>query len=162
MRGREADERVLDDLLGVVEQLAHGGGGDRGHVRSSHLAAVTTPVSGVVTASLIGRVTRARLGEDVVGEGRQRRRRRGRAGRRPGSSWAQCVTPPPKAETSSGPKARAGFSEAPVIGPMTMMIAIDDAADHDAGEVVRATCESTIPRIANISMNVPMPSAKIA
>ena len=33
------------------------------------------------------------------------------------------VTVETKAETSSGPKARAGFSEAPVTGPTTMMIA---------------------------------------
>ena len=69
--------------------------------------------------------------------------------------------PSPIAETSSGPNARAGFSDAPVIGPTIMMIAITTPPitrpARSPGERV-----STIPRIANISMNVPMPSAKIA
>jgi hypothetical protein len=57
VRGREADERVLDRALGVVEELAQrlclGG-----HVGSSHFAtAAGAEVSGVVTAVLIGRAT---------------------------------------------------------------------------------------------------------
>jgi hypothetical protein len=65
------------------------------------------------------------------------------------------------AETSSGPNARAGFSDAPVIGPITMMIAttappITMPAKSPGDRV------STIPRIANMRMNVPIPSAKIA
>ena len=71
------------------------------------------------------------------------------------------MAPPPIAETNSGPNARAGFSDAPVTGPTTMMIATTTPPmtmpAKSPGE--RA---STIPRIANISMNVPMPSAKIA
>ena len=71
------------------------------------------------------------------------------------------MTPPPIAETSSGPNARAGFSEAPVIGPMTMMIATT------APPMTMPACSfgdrlSTMPRIASMSMNVPMPSAKMA
>ena len=71
------------------------------------------------------------------------------------------MTPPPKAETSSGPNARAGFSEAPVIGPMTMMIAITTPPITMPARSF-GDFESTIPRIANMSMKVPMPSAKIA
>ena len=71
------------------------------------------------------------------------------------------MVPPPSAVTNSGPKARAGFSDAPVTGPTTMMIAITTPPmtmpAKSPGE--RA---STIPRIASISMKVPMPSAKIA
>ena len=71
------------------------------------------------------------------------------------------MVPPPIAVTSSGPKARAGFSEAPVTGPTTMMIATTTPPmtrpAKSPGE--RA---STIPMMASISMNVPMPSAKIA
>ena len=61
----------------------------------------------------------------------------------------------------SGPNARAGLSEAPVIGPTTMMIAMTTPPitmpAKSPGER-----ESTIPRIANMRMAVPMPSAKIA
>ena len=78
-----------------------------------------------------------------------------------GMIWFQCVVPPPIARTSSGPNARAGFSDAAVIGPMTMMIATTTPPmtmpAKSPGE--RA---STIPRIANIRMPVPMNSAKIA
>ena len=81
------------------------------------------------------RLDDARLGHEVVGERREARSRRGRAARRPGSAGSSAWSPLPIAETSSGPKARAGFSDAPVIGPTTMMIAIDDAADDEAGEV---------------------------
>ena len=55
VRRRETGERVLDDLGGIVEQLAHRAGRDRGHGGSSHFAAATPPGSGVVTAVLIGR-----------------------------------------------------------------------------------------------------------
>jgi hypothetical protein len=71
------------------------------------------------------------------------------------------VSPPPSAETSSGPKARAGFSDAPVIGPTTMMIATTTPPitmpAKSPGERV-----STIPRIANKRMKVPRPSANAA
>jgi hypothetical protein len=71
------------------------------------------------------------------------------------------VAPLPIADTSSGPNARAGLSEAPVIGPTIMMIATTTPPitipAKSPGER-----ESTMPRIANMSMKVPMPSAKIA
>jgi hypothetical protein len=70
------------------------------------------------------------------------------------------VTPPPKARRARAERARR-------VQRRAGHRADDhddrdhDAADHDAGEVARRAA-STIPRIASMSMNVPMPSAKIA
>jgi hypothetical protein len=69
--------------------------------------------------------------------------------------------PLPIAEISSGPNARAGFSDAPVIGPTIMMIAMTTPPMTRPARSPGAR-GSTIPRIANINMNVPIPSQKIA
>ena len=78
-----------------------------------------------------------------------------------GMIWFQCVSPPANVAASAGPIARAGLSDAAVIGPSTMMIATTTPPitrpAKSPGE--RA---STIPRIANIRSPVPMNSAKMA
>ena len=57
VRGRQAGERVLDDLLGIVEQLRIVVGVTWPWRLLSLRAAATPPGSGCVTASLIGRST---------------------------------------------------------------------------------------------------------
>ncbi len=78
-----------------------------------------------------------------------------------GMIWFQCVVPPAIVAATAGPIARAGLSEAAVMGPRTMMIATTTPPmtrpAKSPGE--RA---STIPRIANMRSAVPMNSAKIA
>ena len=57
VRGGEAGERLPDDVLGVVEELAHRGESTVAMMHPLSSLAATGPGSGVVTAALIGRAT---------------------------------------------------------------------------------------------------------
>ena len=73
----------------------------------------------------------------------------------------QLCTPPWIVVTKSGPIARAGFSDAFVTGPTVMMIATTTrpitSPAQPSGERV-----STMPRIVNSRIPVPMASISIA
>ena len=71
VRGRQAGERLLDDLLRVVEELPHGAGGG-GHADPLYLAAAAGAGVGVGDGVRDRRLDDPRGREEVVDERRER------------------------------------------------------------------------------------------